>query len=407
MAQINNSYDEKKRSDIYPDYYISWENSADTYTVDGSHNKSHLHPNISHNDFYQYSELFYQLHDFEGKIYVYLWTFLVILTALGNVLIVAVFVRKSMRTSTNLILLFIAISDSLTGLVTLPTYIHVFTSGYDGWVSLNEGWCEAFMMFKFYISKAFHTVSIWLTFFLGFQRFMFVWFPFKTKFWFTTCRNMIAVTIITIVAFVIHSYHLNESKADKIRGYCQWDFEEPCVKTCIFLWMILLFVNILPSILLLVLTILMIQKLFNQNIRKESFTAEQNRDRAQQNKRASIIVVWIAIIFLIPEIPYGIFLLVTVIKKHGGNNSLTLRTIHLCHVIYEIALLISFHANFWVYIIINRRFRDELKSMFRHGIRTLMSKSSTASITTVSKEMNRSQSQITKGTDVNEQSTLV
>ncbi|KAL3861548.1 hypothetical protein ACJMK2_007576 [Sinanodonta woodiana] len=413
MAHINNSSDEYEGSDIYPAYYISWINSTDNSTLNGTHNNSHPHPDLNYDDLYpsqdsyHYSEYYYQLHDFEEKIYIYFWIFLVILTAFGNVIIVAVFVRKSMRTTTNLILLFIAISDSLTGLVTLPTYIHVFTSGYDGWVGLTEGWCEAFMIFKFYISKAFHTVSVWLTFFLGFQRFLFVWFPFTTKSWFTTRRTLIAVAIIPVCAFVIHSYHLNERKSDKRAGYCHWSVEDPCVETCVFLWMTLLLVNILPPILLLVLTMLMIHKLFNRQIRKESFSAEQNRERAQQNKRASIIVVWIAIIFLIPEIPYGIFLLATVIKKHGGIDLLTLRANRLSHVVYEIALLISFHANFWVYIIMNRRFRVELKSMFRDGIIKLMSKRNTVPITTVSMAMNRSQSQSTKGTDVNEHSTLV
>ncbi|KAL3861534.1 hypothetical protein ACJMK2_007563 [Sinanodonta woodiana] len=414
MAHTNNSYDNHEESDMHPDYNISLTNSSDKSALNGSLNNHHSHPNRSYDDSdslydsYHYSELlYYQLHHFEGNIYVYVWTFLVILTTFGNVIIVAVFVRKSMRTTTNLILLFIAISDSLTGFVTLPTYMHVFTSGYQGWVGLTEGWCEAFMISKFYVSKVFHTVSVWLTFFLGFQRFMCVWFPLKTKSSFTTRRTLIAVAIITVCAFVIHSYHLIERKADKKEGFCRWVVEDPCVGTCIFLWMTLLLVNLLPSIILLVLTMLMIYKLHNRHIRKDSFSAEQNRERDQQNKRASIIVVCIAIVFLIPEIPYGIFLLVTVIKKHSSNYILPLEANRLLHLIYEIALIISFHANFWVYIIMNRRFRDELKSMFRDGIKKFIPKRTTVTITTVSRQKNRSQSQSTQGTDVNEQSTLV
>ncbi|KAL3861528.1 hypothetical protein ACJMK2_007557 [Sinanodonta woodiana] len=407
MTHMHNSYDEYEGTDVYPDNAISWKNS----TVNGSHNNRHLYTNLSSDDSmqdsYHYSEFLYRLHDFEEKIYVFVWAFFVIFTAFGNVIIVTIFVRKNMRTTTNLILLCVAISDSLTGFVTLPTYLHVFTSGYQGWVSLTEGWCEAFMISKFYISKVFHTVSVWLTLFLGFQRFLFVWFPFKTKSWFTTLRTLIAVTIITMFAFCIHTYHLNERKADKLGGYCQWVIEDPCVETCVFLWMTLLRVNILPSILLLVLTMLMIQRIFNRNIRKGSFSAEQNRERAQQNRRASIIVIWIAIIFLIPEIPYGILLLLTVIKKHCGYGFFTLGQNRLFDIIYEFALLISFHANFWVYIIVNRRFRDELKSMFRDGIRILMAKHTTIPVTTVSHETNRSQSQSTKRSNVNEQSSLV
>ncbi|KAL3861527.1 hypothetical protein ACJMK2_007556 [Sinanodonta woodiana] len=414
MAHGNSSYEKHEDgSDTHPDHYIPLKNVSHHSSMNDNHTNSHL-PNpysddfpTTDNNYYHYSEMFYQLHDFEENIYVYFWIFLVILTFFGNVLIVAVFVRKSMRTATNLILLFIAISDSLTGLATLPTYIHVFTKGQQGWVGLTEGWCEAFMISKFYISKAFHTVSVWLTLFLGFQRFLFVWFPFETKSWMTTRRTLIAVPIITISAFLIHIYHLNERKADTMQGFCHWIIEDSCVKTCIFLWIILLFVNILPSLLILFLTILLIQKLFNRNIRKDSLSAEQNRERDLQNKRASIIVVCITIIFLIPEIPYGIFLLVTVIKKHSGIDILTLRENRLSHVVYEIALLISFHANVWVYIVMNKRFRDKLRRMFKDGIRKLLPKHTIVSITTVSMEMNRSPSQSPKETDVNEQSTML
>ncbi|KAL3861147.1 hypothetical protein ACJMK2_007216 [Sinanodonta woodiana] len=413
MAHINSSYDKYQGSDMHPDYDISWNNSSDNSTVNGSLNNNHRHPRNddfnSEQDNDDYTEFVFQVYDFEEKIYAYVWTLIVILTAFGNVLIVAVFVRKSMRTTTNLILLFIAISDSLTGFVTLPTYIHVFMTVKLGWVSLTKGWCEAFMISKLYIFKAFHTVSVWLTLLLGFQRFICVWFPFLKKSWFGIRRTLIAVAVITTCAFVIHIYHLHRRKADNIDGYCQWVIEDSCVETCIFLWMTLLFVNIVPPLLLLVLTILIIQKLFRRNIRKNSFTTEQRHERDQQNKTASIIVVCIAIIFLLPEIPYGIFLLVTVIKKHSEKDILPLRDNRIFHITYEIAVLLGFHANFWVYIIMNRRFRDEFKFMFKDFIRKFRPKRTTVPIrpSTVSMETCQSQSSSTKIQDVNELSTFV
>ncbi|KAK3581317.1 hypothetical protein CHS0354_016162 [Potamilus streckersoni] len=408
MAHRNISDEKHELSAMHPGYDLSMINSSENSMVNGGQDNLHFHPNLSSEniDDYEYIEFLYSLHDFDENIYIYVWTFLVILTAFANMLIVAVFVRKSMRTSTNQILLFIAISDSLTGLVTLPTYIHVFTSGKAGYVSLSEGWCESYMISRYYLSKAFHTVSIWQTLLLGFQRFVCVWFPFKTKFWFTTRRTWIAVAVITIFAFVIHIYHLFRKKSSKT-GFCQWTIEEPCVETCTFLWISLLLVHILPCVLLFVLTVLMIQKLFQENIRKDSLSAEQSRERDQQNKRVSIIVVCIAIIFLIPEIPYGIFLLVTVIKRHGGQDILPLRENRLFHFIYENALLLGFHANFWIYISMSRLFRDELKSMFLESMRKLLPVLDANPIITVSRETNQNKSHSTNETDVSEQSTFV
>ncbi|KAL3883348.1 hypothetical protein ACJMK2_029622 [Sinanodonta woodiana] len=412
MAHTRNIVERNDMPDTLQDNHTYWTSSSGYSPLNDSQDNRHLYEglnidNVSEDSDSAHTVFFYQIHDFEEKIYIYFWTFLVILTAAANVLIIAIFVRKSMRTSTNIILLFIAISDSLTGLVTLPTYIHVFTSGSLGFVSLNESWCEAFMISKFYISKAFHTVSIWQTLLLGFQRFCCVWFPFKTSSWFAIRRTLIAVAVITICAFVVHSYHLHIKKVDKLDGWCQWQIEEPCVESCIFLWITLFLVNILPSGLLLVLTILMIQKLFHHNIRKCSLSAEQSRERDQQNRRASIIVVCIAIIFLIPEIPYGIFLLVTAIKTHSGNHVFALRSNRLFHVVYEITLVLGFHANFWVYIIMNKRFRDELKSMFLDILRKVLPQRTTSPLTTATVEMSQTQSHSTKGTDVNEQTTMV
>ncbi|KAL3883350.1 hypothetical protein ACJMK2_029634 [Sinanodonta woodiana] len=386
--------------ETFPDNVTYMPNSSEHSSLNGSRDELDLG-----NDSLYYNVFVYQLYDYEENIYIYLWTFLVILTTVANVLIVAIFVRKSIQTPTNRILLFIAISDSLTGLVTLPTYIHVYTREKHGVVNLNESWCEAFIISKFYISQAFHTVSIWQTVLLGFQRFCCVWFPFKTNSWFSARRTLFAVAVINIGAFIINSYQLHNKKADKMLGLCQWKIEDPCVESCIFLWITLLLVNILPSGLLLVLTILMIHKLFHHTNRKGSLSEEQSRERDKQNKKASIIVVCIAIIFLIPELPFGIFVLMTVIKRHGGSDILVLRENRIFQFVYEIVLLLSFHANFWVYIIINKRFRDELKSIFLANMRIFVPKRITAPVAT--NEMNHSESYIIKGTHLNEHTTTV
>ncbi|KAL3883368.1 hypothetical protein ACJMK2_029642 [Sinanodonta woodiana] len=417
MTPQKNSVERHDMHVTLQDNETYWPNSSEHSLLNCSQDDRSLNPCLhldnvfddldSGNDSYYFNVVFYLLHDYEKKDYIYFWTFLVIITTVANMLIVAVFVRKSMRTPTNIILLFIAISDSLTGLVTLPTYIHVFTRGIDGVVSLKESWCEAFMISKFYISKAFHTVSIWQTLLLGFQRLCCVWFPYKTKSWFAIRRILIAVAVITIYALVIHSYHLHKKKADKMDGWCQWQIEDPCVESCSFLWITLLLVNILPSGLLLVLTILIIQRLFHHNIQNSSFRAEHSREWSKQNKRASIIVVCIAIIFLIPEIPYGIFLLVTVIKTHSGNNVLTLRTNRFFHFAYEIAMLLGFHANFWVYTIMDKRFRDEVKSMFLYIMRNFLSERTTVPLTAVQISMNQGESHSKQRKDVNEQTAFV
>jgi len=98
----------------------------------------------------------YPSFQFERPIYLFIWETLVIIATIVNGLVIAVFSRKKMWSPTNVILTSIAVTDTLTGLVTLPSYIMVYQkyisseSGqqpYDGleesfvyeWIFLSNG----------------------------------------------------------------------------------------------------------------------------------------------------------------------------------------------------------------------------------------------------------------------------
>ncbi|WAR14892.1 hypothetical protein MAR_004997 [Mya arenaria] len=98
---------------------------------------------------------------------------------------------------------------------------------------------------------------------------------------------------------------------------------------------------------------------------------EQVERRERENRRATIIVIAIVIVFLIPEIPYGFFLLVSVISKHT-NTAFDLEKNRLIHAIYELTLVTSFHANFYIYTFLNSRFRAGLKRTVHYPIQTLL-----------------------------------
>ena len=78
---------------------------------------------------------------------------------------------------------------------------------------INTG-VNAFMISKFFLSKWFHNVSIWLTLFLGAQRFVSVLFPFKAQRLFTMRNSFIFVVVIFVVSPALHIYHVIDQKAD-------------------------------------------------------------------------------------------------------------------------------------------------------------------------------------------------
>ena len=345
-------------------YEYDYSGSGYNYGNNCSYNYSH-HGALD----YEHKIFLYEGFDFERPIYTFIWEILVIFTTIFNIVVLVVLLRKKMRNVIHMVLVAIAISDSMTGLVTLPTYIYTYSHYEAGGQNsratyvLDKHWCNAFMISKFFLSKWFHNVSIWLTLFLGAQRFVSVLFPFKTQRLFTMRNTFIFVVVIFVLSPVLHIYHVIHQKADVEYGLCQWTLsgdDEALVQ----LWATLLLMHLIPCILLVVMTSLMIYRLFTA-LSKVTGGEGSNRSMVERrhnwNRRMSIIVSTIVIAFLIPEVPYGIFLLITLIQVHSGKSIMPLTVNRRFHAIYEILLVLSFHANFWIYTVLNKRFRTELK----------------------------------------------
>lgn len=306
---------------------------------------------------YEYTDHIYQIFDFETPVYGYIWPILVLITACCNILVIAGFLRKRMRNATNILLVSIAVSDSLTGLVTLPATIHVFSESH---FALSKGWCEATMLTRLFISRAFHTASVWQTLILAIYRYFQLRDPVKAQQGITMPKSLILIVISYVMAFVLHIYHLVDVKIHS--GMCHWIVEEPCVGTCIYIWCALLFGHILPSCLLVALTIGMVRRLrrFDEYDRNEA-SGLKSKKKTEQFRMLTKAVVAIVVIFLVPELPYGLFYLVTVSLGHSGKAILPLKVNRLVHCIYEILMVLSFHLNFWVYCLLIRNFRSCIK----------------------------------------------
>ena len=399
-------------------------------------------------------EYMYPGYKFERPVYLYLWEILVTLTFLQNLLILSVFLQRKMRNPINVMLSAIAISDSLTGLVTLPTYIMVFqrfdpyiyNSDYvydyedmyhdtgdnntviyhqtnsstgstttsqneyifspptkpssnetlnsslkfttifydsstippiDGY-TLTKDLCRSFMISKYFLSKSFHTISIFLTLFLEIQKYVSMAYPYRYE----TCFNRYKVVIIyCICAFIfcplLHSFHLVREKAEG--GLCQWEYTGTgCGKDCIYLWIAFIVRHLIPCVTLVIFTILFIKQLRKgeKHFRRVDSSSSQYSRRVSENRRISFVVTTIVVVRLIPEIPFSIFLLFNSIDgtwNHG--NKINLETNRIFHMCYEICLVCSFLANFYIYLIFNGSFRRRMYRTYIQPIRKHISNS--------------------------------
>ena len=365
--------------------------------------------------FYEYDEYMYPGYTFERPFYLFIWEILVAVTLIYNMLVLTVFSRRKMFSPTVIILCAIAISDSLTGLVTLPTYIMVFQAHESAFLptdalfnsnayysqineqknltelkdtkitntttitSINttqyyetktmapiEGYalsktlCHGFMITKFFLSNSFHTVSMYLTLFLAIQRYNSIVNPFTAEALFRLKKTTVYCVVIFVLTPVLHSYHLFGDRATN--GMCQWEISETgCDANCVYLWAAFIVRHFVPCLALIFFTVLFIYKLrkVGRQFAKMASCKKQITTRINENRRISFIVTAIVICRLLPEIPYCVFLLYNGIDKSVNNGeNIHLKTNRIFHMSYELLLMISFQCNFYIYVILNRNFRS-------------------------------------------------
>ena len=104
----------------------------------------------------------------------------VTLTTITNSFIVIVLSQKHLRTPTNFVLLSMAITDLLTGLTSVPWFLHYYTmKGYlvDATRGMNDFWCRTHPLLSHILPTVWHTAGIYLTVFLAVQRYVYVCVP--------------------------------------------------------------------------------------------------------------------------------------------------------------------------------------------------------------------------------------
>jgi hypothetical protein len=346
---------------------------------------------------YEYGdEYMYPGYKFERPVYLYVWETLVILCFIQNIIVLSVFMRRKMRNPTNNVLSAIAVSDSLTGLVTLPTYIMVYqtldpfiANNYeyefgnqttlqpthppvDGYV-LTKSLCRGFMFSKDVLSKSFHTISIFLTLFLEIQKYVSMAYPYKYE----TCFNRFKVANIYCVLTyllcpLLYVFHLVREKAED--GLCQWEIPvAECAKDCIYLWVAFVVRHLIPSVTLLTFTILFMYQLKKgeDTFKRVDSNSSQYSRRVSENRRICIVVTTVVAVRLVPEIPYCILLLYNSVDLtfHMGKG-MDIKTNRIIHMTYELCLIITFLANFYIYIIVNKTFRKHLYHTILLPLRT-------------------------------------
>lgn len=327
-------------------------NATDQPTLDNTSGAYYMEGTTE--EYYDYTELVFPIYDFEVYLLGYVWPCLVFLTILTNIVVIAYFLTlKNRLKATNILFVGIAISDTMTCVSLLPNSIYVYAMEND---LISETWCKAYMLLRLYVSPVFHTISVWQTVLLSFQRYTCVCHPFISSRICTPTITLVAIALTTVFSMALHTYHPLNDKT--FHAHCGWIVESGCTKTCVYLWFSIVLQHLLPCILLSILTTRTIIELISATKRVSITLPRVDAKRTSRDKVITIASALIVIVFLFPELPHGIYKLLIVIRHTDQTNANSDSvSYHIVICIYELLMVLTFFANFWIYYGMMKDFR--------------------------------------------------
>lgn len=316
-------------------------------------------------EYYDENDAYYlEIYPFETLALGLMRPIIILLTIVTNVFVAGFFFARDRRgKATNLLFIGIAFSDTMTGLALLPNSLYVYAHNR---TFLTKEWCKTYMHLRLYVSMVFHTVSIWQTVLLGIQRYLCVRHPFISGRICTFWKTFVSIVIMYCLAIILHIYHLLNNNVGHFR--CEWRIEDnPCKMSCMYLWFCVIFQHFTPCVLLLWLTVVTLLKLQQAHKKASFMSASTSQRRSSRDRIITVTSTLIVICFLIPEFPHGVYKLVFVFFKHFDKNIEPFEH-HVIIATYEIALLLSFQANFWIYCAMMNDFRQTFFKIITCGL---------------------------------------
>lgn len=298
-----------------------------------------------------------------------------LIVVLSNIFVVVIFLRKKMYRGINVILIGMATADAACVFLLMVSYwfalvLHIHSSG-----SFSENQVHFLCVTYKYgtsVSITFNMVSIWLMVCLGVVKFLLVRFPLQAKNMMTTGRLLFATLLVYVIAilftfphYVTDNYDMSakiyygKSKEQDI-FYCairrkrDGDFvlyleNDARLVRCIC-------VHLIPIVVLLCTNSFFCYKLGRKN---------GIINPSPKFIRSVKIVCALTFIYLLSEIPFTVFFCLqyymTVTEK--PISFLVTNFLYITFTLYLLRFL-NYLSNFWVYLVLNKKFRQTCCSLF-------------------------------------------
>jgi hypothetical protein len=314
---------------------------------------------------------------YEITLYGYVWPSFGLIVLILNILMIAIFIRTRMRSTTHIYLAAITTMDTLTIIFPSIIYFHIFVIlDIDDYLPYNL--CRVWYYFTDIFPVTFHAAAILLTVCLAGQRCLCAVYPLSIAQWFTTKVTLVSVTVCIVLAitfeiseFILYTYesvniwtqnntitgcnigvgNLNPGETRK------YQISHFIVRVAFF--------ELIPCVILIVLDIVMLRKVQQaKEWRKDSSRkTRRSSSSTSTSTRLTILTLWIVGIFLVVELPVVVILSIYATGMLLSTYAVPLNQLYTASVFANFLVMLSFPLNFFIYFFCSKAFRKEAKRL--------------------------------------------
>lgn len=302
----------------------------------------------------------------------YVVPILAVIVLVANVIVIVVLRKQQTYGASQAGLVSVAISDTLTLLLPAPFYFYQYALHH---YYVEYALCEPMDWISIYLPTITHTASIWLTVVLTAQRYLYVCHPFVAREMCTLRNTTISIIITYVVACVTHIFRAfvfdyvqyeyidtvwNETAITCNRTYKQWlNIDQYMV---VYMMIRIILIQFVPCIVLIVLNVKIIrglQDVVNKKMRLHN-KSESSISAVKENTRVTIMIVFMAAVTLLVELPSGVILCFYVYPSLTKVHLFDENTLTSMQIIANLVIIFSYPMNFFIYCSMSAEFKHTL-----------------------------------------------
>lgn len=291
-----------------------------------------------------------------------------IITNIANIVVLN---KKHMRTSTNLILLWLAVADLSTMVEYVPFALRFYVFKHPE-MEFQENQSYSWMCYLLFhadFSITMHSMAIWLTIMLAFFRYLYIYFPHKGNMYCSIKNAKITIFVIYVSAVLvcipnyISNYWTSSTQVIGGKNVTVYNFAQrrDVDKRFVIVfefnyWIQSIFIKLVPCSLLTLLTIVLISALHKAHKRhvqlKSQGMRKDDAEKHDEHFRTTAMLLAVVILFLITELPQGILTLLMIFM-----DALHKELYNPLGDLLDIVALLNNAINFVLYCSMSQQFR--------------------------------------------------